>query len=183
MRPVVAMCRRPAVSTDDVRRALVEARDEFAAVAALAADPDEPIAVRVVALAAVVEAASVCDLAVPDVLAEAVDDLALVDACVARGARRRGDPPRWIGPGRPDPRSHALPRRAGSAGRRGRDGLACRLRDRDRRSLTPASRAIRRPSVVALAPRQRRSDRPRVARGSDAQQDAVVRTIAIGCAK
>ena len=51
--------------------------------AAIAADPDAPARARVEALVRVVEAVSLRDLPVPAVLADAVDDLALVDAAVA----------------------------------------------------------------------------------------------------
>ena len=85
MSAAVALCRRPGITVDEVRRALIRDRDEFSAIAALAADPDEPAGARVVALAAVVEACAVCDLGVPEVLADAVDDLALVDAALVRG--------------------------------------------------------------------------------------------------
>jgi hypothetical protein len=51
--------------------------------AAIAADPDAPVQARVEALSRVVEAVSVRDLPVPEALADAVDDLALVDAAIA----------------------------------------------------------------------------------------------------
>jgi len=51
--------------------------------AAIAADPDAPARSRVEALVRVVEAVSLRKLPVPAVLADAVDDLALVDAAVA----------------------------------------------------------------------------------------------------
>jgi len=56
--------------------------DELAAVAA---DPDAPIAKRLAALSAIVDQVAIRGMAPPDQLAEAVDDLALVDAALATG--------------------------------------------------------------------------------------------------
>lgn len=55
---------------------------ELARVAAVAADPDSPIAARIAALVTVVEAVSVEGAAIPDAIADAIDDLALVDGAV-----------------------------------------------------------------------------------------------------
>ncbi|NVB83764.1 MAG: hypothetical protein HOV81_35645 [Kofleriaceae bacterium] len=56
------------------------------AAAAIAADPDKPGRARVDALVQVVRLVSVTEQPIPDCIADAVDDLALVDAAVSRGA-------------------------------------------------------------------------------------------------
>jgi hypothetical protein len=82
---IVALCRRPGVDPDAVTDALAGAIEQLDAVAWLAIDRDAPARVRLVALRAVVEAASLRDKPIPEILIEVVDDLAIVEAAVAHG--------------------------------------------------------------------------------------------------
>ncbi len=79
------MCREPRADAQEIARALASAIGQVGAVAALAADPDAPLAARVVALAAVVDAVAVTDARMPDAIAEALDDLGFVDGAHAMG--------------------------------------------------------------------------------------------------
>jgi hypothetical protein len=57
--------------------------EDIARAARIAADPDAPARARVDALVQVVEAVSLRGIPIPDVIADAVDDVTLVDAAVA----------------------------------------------------------------------------------------------------
>lgn len=81
---LVAWCGEPGAVARDIALAIRDP-EALAAVAALAADPDAPVVARVVALGAIVDACALRDLAPPDDLAGALDDLALVDAAVTLG--------------------------------------------------------------------------------------------------
>jgi hypothetical protein len=58
--------------------------DHLARAAQTAADPDAPPRARIAALAAVVEAVSLHGLAIPDAIADAVDDPALIEAAIGQ---------------------------------------------------------------------------------------------------
>jgi len=79
------MCRLPGADAEEIARALASAIGQVDAVAGLAADPDAPVAARVVALVAVIEAIGEHDAPVPEAVADAIDDLALVDGALALG--------------------------------------------------------------------------------------------------
>ncbi len=61
----------PQTTVDHVERA-----------ARVAADPDAPVRARVAALVAVVEAVSLAELAIPDTIADALDDGTLIEAAI-----------------------------------------------------------------------------------------------------
>ncbi|HEV7555285.1 MAG TPA: hypothetical protein VGO00_07525, partial [Kofleriaceae bacterium] len=59
--------------------------DDLERAARIAADPDAPMAARVDALARVVDEASLRGVAIPDAVADAIDDVALVDGATGSG--------------------------------------------------------------------------------------------------
>ena len=81
----VALCWRRDIDPSEVARLVLREPDQRGSLAAVAADRDAPLPVRMAAVAALVEAQAVGDLEVPGELAEALDDLALVDAAVTSG--------------------------------------------------------------------------------------------------
>ena len=79
----VALCWRRGIDSLDIARELVRHPAQRDALAAVAADLDAPLPVRITATAALVEAAAIGDVDVPPALADALDDLAFVDGAVA----------------------------------------------------------------------------------------------------
>jgi hypothetical protein len=78
----------PARAAAVVRQVAITAPDaaaEIALLAEIAADPDEPATRRAVALAAATGAIAIVDARAPDLLGDAIDDNAVIDAAIAAG--------------------------------------------------------------------------------------------------
>ena len=78
----VALCWRRGVDSLDIAREVVLDPTQQAPLAAVAGNLDAPLPVRIAATAALVDAAAIGDLAIPIELADALDDLGLIDAAV-----------------------------------------------------------------------------------------------------